>query len=149
MLSKEEIEKAKERCDSIIEFCKNNKECQKNKICTDCYIEIEDIKAMKILLQYIDQLENQIQAKEMEHEYDVNMIDEVKGNSVKLYKEIRKQNKIIDEMAKAMYSNISMLEMAKIGQAIDYDPRKMFAGISDEEAIDCIKQYFEKKVEGK
>ena len=62
---------------------------------------------------------------------------------------INKLNKMIDEMAKEMYLNISMLEMAKIGQAIDYDPRKMFAGISDEEAIDCIKQYFEKRVEGK
>ena len=66
-----------------------------------------------------------------------------------LEQENNKLNKIINEMAKEMYSNISMLEMAKIGQAIDYDPRKMFAGISDEEAIDCIKQYFEKKAEEK
>ena len=57
MLSKEEIEKAKEKCNSIIEFCKNSKECQENKICSDCYIEIEDIKAIKTLLQYVKELE--------------------------------------------------------------------------------------------
>ena len=97
-----------------------------------------------------------------EHATDenVNVIDEdmnekaEKINNANYYimqleQENNKQSKIIDEMAKEMYSNISMLEMAKIGQAIDYDPRKMFAGISDEEAIDCIKQYFEKKVEEK
>ena len=56
-MSKEEIEKAKGRCNSIIEFCENNKECKENNICPDCYIEIEDIKAIKTLLQYIKQLE--------------------------------------------------------------------------------------------
>ena len=60
-MSKEEIEKAKERCNSIVEFCKNNKECQENKICSDCYIEIEDISAIKTLLQYIDQLEEYLE----------------------------------------------------------------------------------------
>ena len=80
-MNKEEIEKAKERCNSIVEFCKNNKECQKNKICSDCYIEIEDIFAIKTLLQYTDQLEQ----------------------------ENKKQSKIIDEMAEYM-SRIDMSE---------------------------------------
>lgn len=62
---------------------------------------------------------------------------------------IEKKDKIINEMAKDKYKNISILEMAKIGQAIEYDPTKMFNGISDEEAINIIKQYFEKKVEEK
>ena len=57
MLNKEEIEKAKEKCNTIVNFCKNNTECQKNKICSDCYIEIEDISAIKTLLQYIEQVE--------------------------------------------------------------------------------------------
>ena len=126
MLSKEEIEKAKEKLSKFM-----NNEMQRDKLERDCrcggwkigdvYKHLELNPAIETLLQYINQLEQ----------------------------ENNKQSKIIDEMAKEMYSNISMLEMAKIGQAIDYDPRKMFAGISDEEAIDCIKQYFEKKVEEK
>ncbi len=71
-MSKEEIEKAKETCNSIVNFCNNNKECQENEFCPDCYIEIEDVKAIETLLQYIDQLE----------------------------KENNKQNKIIEEIAK-------------------------------------------------
>lgn len=62
-------------------------------------------------------------------------------------KELNKQDKVINEMAKDKYENISILEMAKIGQALQYDPAKMFNGITDEEAINIIKQYFEKKVE--
>ena len=126
MLSKEEIEKAKEKLSKFM-----NNEMQRDKLERDCrcggwkigdvYKHLELNPAIETLLQYINQLEQ----------------------------ENNKQSKIIDEMAKEMYSNISMLEMAKIGQAINYDPRKMFAGISDEEAIDCIKQYFEKKVEEK
>lgn len=59
---------------------------------------------------------------------------------------IEKKDKIIDEMAKDKYENISILEMAKIGQELQYDPAKMFNGITDEEAINIIKQYFESKV---
>ena len=40
------------------------------------------------IFEYIEQLENEIQALKQVHEYDVKMIDEVKGNAVKLYKEI-------------------------------------------------------------
>ena len=86
MIRKEEIEKAKEKCNSIIEFCKNNKECQENKICSDCYIEIEDISAIRTLLQYIEQLEQ----------------------------ENNKQNKMINEMANCLvgftFSNKEELE---------------------------------------
>ena len=68
-MNKEEIEKAKEKCNSIVEFCKTNKECQENNICSDCYIEIEDIKAIETLLQYIDQLEEYLEriSKELDN----------------------------------------------------------------------------------
>ena len=74
------------------------------------------------------------------------MIDEVKGKAVKLYKEIEKKDKIIDLMAEDKYEYIDMLQMAKIGKEINYDPTKLFNGISDEEAVKIIKQYFENKV---
>lgn len=70
-----------------------------------------------------------------------------KNEFIKLNKEIEKKDKIINLMAENKYENISMLEMAKIGQAINYDPQKLFRGITDEEAINCIKQYFERKIE--
>ena len=82
-LSKEKIEKAKEKCNTIVNFCENNQECQKNKICFDCYIEIEDIFAIKTLLQYIEQLEfNEYEANERLNEY---------------IEDRERQNKIIDE----------------------------------------------------
>ncbi len=138
MLSKEEIEKAKRQLEIMLKCRKKQKE--EFSECINCN---EDIESLEIILQYIDQLENQIQAKEMEHEYDVNMIDEVKGNSVKLYKEIRKQNKIINEMADIIKD-----------YDIDYSDICKYRFIRHCEKApngckECIKQYFEKKVEEK
>ena len=87
MLSKEEIEKAKEICEDLIELLKKDT-LNINKI----FNLIKEGEAIETFLQYIDQLEFQIQAKEKVHDYDVNMIDEVKGEIVKLYKENNKRN---------------------------------------------------------
>ena len=103
MLNKEEIEKAKgwlSALDISSEFEASSKE---------------------IILQYIVQLENQIKAQEMEHKYDVNIIDEVKGESVKLYKEIRQ---------------------------LEQENRKCKnEECHEDDWTECIKQYFEKKGE--
>lgn len=32
-----------EKLQKIVDFCKNNKECQKTQLCNDCYIEKEEI----------------------------------------------------------------------------------------------------------
>ena len=160
MLSEEEIENAKGWLSAL-----------------DIKSEFEAI-SKEIISQYIEQLENQIEAKEMEHKYDVNMIDEVKRETVKLYKEIRqleqenkalkkgqaslmssrkkwkyryyklrrmfkKQNKIIDEMADIIkdydidYSDICKYRFVRHCE-------KAPTGCKE-----CVKQYFEKKVEGK
>ena len=118
--------------------------------CNGCYYNENDIKTSK---NWLSALEVNSEFEASSKEYILSYIEQLEKENKTLkqtnksYKGmLNKQNKIIYEMAKEMYSNISMLEMAKIGQAIDYDPRKMFAGISDEEAIGCIKQYFEKKV---
>lgn len=56
------------------------------------------------IFEYIEQLENEIQALQRVHEYDVKMIDEVKGNAVKLYKEIDElkedKQKLIEKLEK-------------------------------------------------
>ena len=126
-MSQEEINRINE-----ILSCDN---CPTSYACEACDITWTDKDLIK---KYISELE---QSNEE--------LDKENNRLEKIEFERDKANKIIDEMAKEKYSNISMLEMAKIGQAIAYDPRKMFAGISDEEAIGCIKQYFEKKVEEK
>jgi len=43
-MSEEEIIK---RLTEIVNSCKNSKECQKYEFCSDCYIEIEDIRAIE------------------------------------------------------------------------------------------------------
>ena len=125
-MNKEEIEKAKEIAQNYIKDTPI--------LPYDCLMNIER-KSAETLLQYIEQLEFQIQAKEKEHKYDVNMIDEVKGEAVKLYKEIDKQNIIIDEMAKQL-----------AGIAIWNNEKEEPLILIDKEEV---KQYFEKKVEEK
>ena len=133
-MNKEEIEEAKKKFNKpkkydLIEIIRIFK---RNGIENYC---VAENKTMQTLLQYIDQLENQIQATEMEHKYDIKMIDEVKGESVKLYKEIRKQNKMIDEMAEQL-AGLTIWNIEKNEPLI----------LGDKEEV---KQYFEKKVEEK
>ncbi len=59
-----ELEEAIKNCNSIVYFCENNKECQENEFCPDCYIEIEDVKAIKTILQALD---NSIPKKKVEN----------------------------------------------------------------------------------
>ena len=133
-MSKEEIEKAKERCNSIVEFCKNNKECQENKICSDCYIEIEDISAIETLLQYIDELEQEVQTLKF-----IIVCDTDRTNQ--LEQENNKQSKIIDLMADIIKDcdiDYSYICKYRIVRSCEKAPKG---------CKNCIKQYFEKKVE--
>ena len=102
ILSKEEKLKAFEILENLDSFWDNSKE--------------EIFNAVKVLTEYTNYLENRLASTEAVHEYDVKMIDEVKGENIKL-------NKIIDEMAKEIYEE----------------------GIVWENEED-VKQYFEKKV---
>ena len=131
MISKEEIEKAKETSNSYIRaidtFGTIDYKCINN-----LYTPI------KTFLQYIDQLELEVRATEKVHEYDVEMIDEVKGEAVKLYKKIDKLNKMIDEMTKYMSENIECDFITSTNKkCVNTDCK------------DCFKQYFEKKTEEK
>ena len=132
MISKEEIEKAKETSNSYIRaidtFGTIDYKCINN-----LYTPI------KTFLQYIDQLELEVRATEKVHEYDVKMIDEVKGEAVKLYKKIDKLNKIIDEMAKYIATD----EKEFSTKICDDMSAKCE---TDTDCKLCIKQYFEKKV---
>ena len=118
-MNKEEIEKAKDDLKNLYEMLNPKPTISTN--------------AIKTILKYIQELEFSIEAKEMEHKYDVNMIDEVKREAVKLYKEIRKQNKIIDAMAEQL-----------AGIAIWNNEKEEPLILGDKEEV---KQYFEKKVE--
>lgn len=71
--------------------------------------EIEEIKRLlfqdrltqygkRKLIKYMEQLEFDVKALEMEHEHDVAMIDEVKGNAVKWSKEKDNLKVILDKV---------------------------------------------------
>ena len=192
-MNKEEIEKAKEWLNwmkkkdlftpyisNIIQYINQLEEIKGMKEAIE--LAGMDIKSLlnfkyenKRLKNKIDQLEFQIQAKEKENKYDVNMIDEVKGEAVKLYKKIRqleqenkqlkisyklmeneamkdglkerqKLNKIIDEMAKA-YMKVTS-EKYRIKHICEKG-KCQNEECHEDDWTECIKQYFEKKAEEK
>lgn len=139
MLSKEEIEKAKEILNKFI-----NNEIQRDKLerdnrcggwkIGDIYKYLELNPAIKTLLQYIDQLEKSDASKEQSSMDYYNKYKELK-------QENSNQNKIIDEMAKAINGGILRKEQ--------WCPllSKEKGCYKDDTCLKCLKQYFEKKVE--
>ena len=67
------------------------------------YITKEMENSARVLEDYIQQLEFNIKASKKEHNHDVAMIDEVKGEAVRLYRVLDKvkelANRVNDEMA--------------------------------------------------
>ena len=128
MLSKEEIEKAKEIMNKFM-----NNEMQRDKLEKDCrcggwkigdiYKHLELNPSIRILLQYIEELEAD------NYELNNRLNEYIEDNN--------KQNKIIDKMADI----ISRLDFTINGVA--------FGGQSRFGSNEEIKQYFEKEVEGK
>lgn len=60
--------------------------------------------------------------------------------------ENKQKDKVMIEMAKKIYKNVDMYEMADMARQIDYSLQKLFSGIPDEEVCEIIEQYYEKKV---
>ena len=63
------------------------------------------------LVQYLEQLEFKAKANEKEHEYDVEMIDNVKGEAVKLYREIDRLNAILDKVVDKIKEDIKEITL--------------------------------------
>lgn len=94
-----------------------------------------------------DELQKTVERKDLEissleqvHDYDVEMIDDVKGKAVELYDKIEEKDKIIDLMAELINN-----------QDIDEDICKQMlqhknCDESEEKCKKCIKQYFKNKV---
>ncbi len=120
MLSKEEIEKAKEEGYEIIEnFKEATTEFTKD-------IFPKKAKAIETLLQYIKELEAD--------NYECN-------NIINNYiDEMNRNDKIIDEM-------VSVIIASNICKYFIKDNCKHYAGENKKLCDECIKQYFEKKVE--
>ena len=122
MVSKEEIEKAKEQLENKINYlqeriviAKDNPQTKKS------YIEemSKEKQSIEILLQYIDQLEAD------NYELNNRLNDYIEND--------KKQNKMIDEILK---------EYVTCQTCLDYTCKKR-----NKNAKECIKQYFEKKVD--
>ena len=117
MLSKEDIEKVKDT--PILPY--------------NCLMN-EERKAANILLQYIDQLEKSDASKEQSSMNYYNKYKELKQENKKL-------NKMIDEMAMEIASYDNDETFCK-----EVYPNNSCEG-NGIPCWDCIKQYFEKKVE--
>ena len=136
-MDKEEIEKAKEKCKSIVKV--NNDYLKGVEI---QHINQKEIKSIETLLQYIQELE---EIKEMKETIELAGMDiksllkfkyeneRLKNKVNQLEQENNKQNKIIDEM-------LNLLGSLKLSKDIE--------GYEIMQKEDW-KQYFEKKVEQK
>lgn len=69
----------------ILELVKE--ELENNDENTSAILDLKDLKALKNLYDLYQQEKNKVQALEKQHDYDMQMIDEVKGNAVKLANE--------------------------------------------------------------
>lgn len=96
------------------------------------------------LRETVERQNLEIMAQKQVHDYDVKMIDDVKGNVVKLYKELEEKDKIIN----AMVEYIANLD-------IDEDICKKMGIFQDCEIKDvenckkCIIEYFKNKMRQK
>lgn len=137
MLSKEEIEKAKDD----LKFFNEGE-----------YITSEIDRSAKVLEKYISQLENKVESKEMVHQYDMKMINEVKGEAVNLYNKIDKLNRTIDEMVNSFYKLYqkipgTMHKFFENGKLCEYGYDKATNECKEINCKSCIKKYFEEKAE--
>ena len=146
MLSEEEIEKGKEILSKFM-----NNEMQRDKLEIDCrcggwkigdvYKHLELNPAIKNLLQYIDQLEKYLES--ISKQLDNVALNQIPIGIKELQEENNEQNKIIDEMANIIKDcDIDCSDICKyrIVRSCEKAPNG---------CRDCVKQYFEKKVEGK
>lgn len=104
-----------------------------------------NIKLARYVLNLINKQQSEIEAQNMIHKYDTDMIEEVKGEAVKLYnkierlqKELDKKNKVIDLMSECIYDNDNF-----------YKLKCAFEKIEKGKEPEYIKNNFCKKVEDK
>lgn len=90
MTEKESIKNLKEIIDLSKEEIENNDEN------TTAILDITDLKSLAIVLKALEQKDNEISSLNQVHNYDVKMIDEVKGEAVKLYRMIDLMADFID-----------------------------------------------------
>ena len=106
MLSKEEIEKAKERINNL------GKSIQAN-----CKEKSNMATSIGTLLQYIEQLEFEIQAQEKEHKYDVKEVDQQVLEKQKLIDKLKTD---IEEFRKEMNLTSIKLNQLHYMKRIEY-----------------------------
>lgn len=68
---------------------------------------------------------------------------------IDLEEKLKNKDKIINEMAEWIYEYITIEQILNISYEEGINMKKMLSGLADEEVTTILKQYFEKKVEGK
>lgn len=76
-------------------------------------------------------------------------LQEVEKENQKLKTELKKKDKMIDEMAISLYgyANLEVVINCPAEYDENYDLSKCRMNLADRNCINCIKQYFERKVE--
>ena len=127
MTEKEAIKNLKEIIDLSKEEIENNDEN------TTAILDMTDLKSLAIVLKALEQKDKEISSLNQVHNYDVKMIDEVKGEAVRLYK-------IIDEMA----SFIEVFELDEEISKLSDDELKEYTNVFKKMSDDYMTDFKEK-----
>lgn len=144
-----------------MEICGLKEAVNKLKETQDSYLKDELDEAIETILAELKKKDTELTALQMEHEHDLKMIDEVKGEAVKLYNEIEqvlndyqelgkdyhhlgceleKKEKIIDELVK------TTVKLRETSNEDCFIPRS-YRDINDcikTNCADCIIEYFKR-----
>lgn len=94
------------------------------------------------LRETAEQQKLEIISQKQVHDYDVKMIDDVKGNAVKLYKELEKRDQIINAMAKYIGSLDTDEDICKHIKCSEGNKKR-------EKCVKCVTKYFKNKMRQK
>ena len=96
------------------------------------------ISDLKNILSVLKQQELEISSLKQTHNYDVEMIDEVKGKAVELYNRIKEQEKLINTLVDYIAKEDIDEEVCKHLRCVDNE--------EESNCRECVKKFFESKI---
>lgn len=97
-----------------------------------------DNKSIEIVLSMLKQQELKISSLKQTHNYDVKMIDEVKGKAVELYNRIKEKEKLINALVDYITEEDIDELVCKHIRCVDNEEEK--------DCRECVKKFFESKI---
>ncbi len=96
------------------------------------------ISDLKNILSVLKQQELEISSLKQTHDYDVKMIDEVKGKAVELYNRIKEKEKLINALVDYITEEDIDELVCKHIRCVDNEEEK--------DCRECVKKFFESKI---